>query len=364
MKIGDLVGFINESAPFQYQESYDNSGLITGNVNDEVKGVLCSLDCVEDVVQEAIEKNCNVILAHHPIVFGGLKSLTGANYVERTVIKAIKNDIAIIAAHTNMDNVHTGVNKKIAEKIGLEKLEILSPKNSILSKVVVFVPHDNVNDVREAMFRAGAGSIGEYDSCSYNLKGEGTFRAGEDADPHVGEIGTLHSEPETRVEVIVEKPKLGSVLTEMKNAHPYEEVAYDVYPLTKEHQEVGSGMVGFLPQPVEAMSFLKSLKTKLQTDLIRHTDIVSEKIEKVAICGGAGSFLLNDAIKAKADVFITGDYKYHQFFDADGKIIIADVGHFESEQFTAELFVELLQQNFSTFAIHLSKVNTNPISYL
>jgi dinuclear metal center YbgI/SA1388 family protein len=364
MKIGDLVAFINESAPFQYQESYDNSGLITGNVNDEVNGVLCSLDCVEDVVEEAIEKDCNVILAHHPIVFGGLKSLTGSNYVERTVIKAIKNDIAIIAAHTNMDNVHTGVNKKIAEKIGLENLEILAPKTSILSKVVVFVPHDNVNDVREAMFRAGAGSIGEYDSCSYNLKGEGTFRAGEDADPHVGELGVLHSEPETRVGVIVEKPRLGSVLTEMKKAHPYEEVAYDVYPLANEHQEVGSGMVGYLPQPVEAMSFLKSLKEKLQTELIRHTDIVFEKIEKVAICGGAGSFLLTDAIKKKADIFITGDYKYHQFFDADGKIIIADVGHFESEQFTAELFVELLRQNFSTFAIHLSKVNTNPISYL
>lgn len=365
MQIKDISNYLEEIAPLSHQESYDNAGLIVGNPNDKVSGVLITLDVTEAVVQEAIDNDLNLIIAHHPIVFGGLKKFNGKNYVERTVIKAIKNDVGIYAAHTNLDAViQNGVNSKIAEKLGLKNTKILAPLKEQLNKVVVFVPNKNVTEVRSAMFTAGAGKIGNYDSCSYNSLGEGTFKAGADTNPHVGEINKLHSEAETRVETVVPKHLLAKVIAAMIQAHPYEEVAYDVYELKNQWNQVGSGMVGTLDQAEEAISFLKRVKEIFACGAIKYTDICKKEIKKVAICGGAGSFLLKDAIRAKADVFISGDFKYHQFFDAEEKIIIADIGHFESEQFTKELFYELLTRKFSNFAVRLTKVNTNPIKYL
>jgi dinuclear metal center YbgI/SA1388 family protein len=296
-------------------------------------------------------------------VFSGLKSITGKNYIERTIIKAIKNDIAIYSIHTNLDNVDVGVNKMIADKIGLEKTSILSPKKELLTKLVFFCPTVEAKRVREAVFEAGAGKIGEYDSCSFNLEGEGTFKAGENTNPHVGEIGKVHKEEETRIETIVPNISVDKVLTAMNKAHPYEEVAYDLYPLNNSWNKVGSGMVGELKEPLLAEIFLDHLKKTLKTEVIRHTSILKEKVSRIAICGGSGSFLLNHAISHKADVFITADFKYHQFFDANDKIVIADVGHFESEQFTTHLIQNYLQEKIPNFATYLSKVNTNPINY-
>lgn len=351
-------------APLQLQESYDNSGLITGNLEQEIKGVLVALDCIEKVLDEAIELGANVVVAHHPIVFSGLKKITGRNYIERTIIKAIKHDIAIYAIHTNLDNVIDGVNGMFARRLGLVDCSILSPKKDTLAKLVTFVPLEKEKEVRSALFEAGAGHIGNYDSCSFNVKGTGTFKPGEDTNAYVGEKGKLHCEEEIRVEMIFPTYKKGQIVKALVDAHPYEEVAYDIYKTNQLNPNVGSGLIGELEKSLPWEVFLKFLKKEMQTDCIRYTNPVKDEIKRVALCGGSGSFLLNDAIAKKADVFITGDFKYHQFFDADEKILIADIGHFESEQFTSELLVELLREKFVTFAIHLTRIITNPVNYI
>ncbi|HZH54672.1 MAG TPA: Nif3-like dinuclear metal center hexameric protein [Sphingobacteriaceae bacterium] len=363
MKLRELTTYLERFAPLAYQESYDNSGLLVGDPNQEIQQALICLDCTEAVVDEAIQTGCQVVIAHHPLLFKGLKKLTGANYVERTVLKAIRNNIALYAIHTNLDNVTGGVNSKIADRLNLSRRHILSPKSGLLRKLVVFVPINHVSKVRNALFSAGAGSVGAYDQCSFNLNGTGTFRAGEGADPFVGDVGEFHEEEETRVEVMFPHYLEAAVLQAMRSAHPYEEVAYDLISLENRNQEVGSGMIGELPEPMNPIGFLQYLKEAISTDMIRHTALTPKKVKRVAVCGGSGGFLLPDAIRAGADVFVTADYKYHEFFDADGRIIIADVGHFESEQFTQELLLEIIQKKFPTFAVRLTGIRTNPINY-
>lgn len=364
MKVKDITSIIEEVAPLAYQESYDNAGLLVGSYDDEVSGVIICLDSTEEIIEEAIAKKCNLIIAHHPIVFSGLKKINGKTYIERTIIKAIKNDIAIYAAHTNIDNAYEGVSFKMANKIGLENCKVLLPKTGMLNKLVTFCPEKDAEKVRKAMFDAGAGSIGNYDECSFNTKGIGTFRAGENSSPTVGSTYVQHQEAEIKIETIVENHQINKVVKALIETHPYEEVAYDIYSLKNKLNIIGSGVVGELPEEEETMSFLKRLKVDLKTDCIRYTNITSPTIKKVALCGGSGSFLLNNAIAKDADIFITGDFKYHQFFDAENKIIIADVGHYESEQFTNELFYDILSKKITNFAIHLSEINTNPINYL
>lgn len=364
MKAQEIIDYLEELAPPSLQESYDNSGLLVGNAATEITGILVSLDCTEDVVEDAISQNCNLIVSHHPIVFSGLKRFNGSNYIERTVIKAIKNDILLYAIHTNLDNVSDGVNRKIVERLGLKNVRILQPKSQLLKKVVTFCPTEHAEKVRQAMFSAGAGTIGNYDNCSFSSDGTGTFRGDENTNPFVGKKGELHSENEVRIETIVPSFKLKNVLKSMKEAHPYEEVAFDIYSLETQWNEVGAGMVGDLEDEVDALEFLKSLKETMQTDCVRYTLPHKKNIKRVAICGGSGSFLLNNSIAEKADVFITGDFKYHQFFDAENQIIIADIGHYESEQFTMELLADKLGEKFPTFAPRLTRVKTNPINYL
>jgi len=364
LKIKDITDYLESLAPPSYQESYDNSGLLVGDSMAEVSGVLVTLDCIEAVVEEAVQLNCNLIIAHHPIVFKGLKSLTGNNYVERTVIKAIRGNIAIYAIHTNLDNVHTGVNKKICDRLGLKNLKILLPRKDTLSKLVTFIPEEKADFVLAALHEAGAGQIGHYKNCSFSVPGTGTFMPDEEANPHLGKAHKQEHVPEIRAEVIFPSHLENRVIKALKNSHPYEEVAYYMTSLKNENQEVGSGMAGELENPQEPLAFLKDLKARMNLSTIRHTRIGTSPIQRVAVCGGAGSFLLNRAIQSGAQVFITADYKYHDFFDADGRIIIADIGHYESEAFTKELLVDVLIKKFPTFAINFSKTVTNPISYL
>lgn len=362
--ISELCKVIERFAPLQLQESYDNAGLIIGNPQAIVTGILISLDCTEEVLEEAMQKKCNVVVCHHPIVFSGLKKITGKNYVERTVIKAIKNDIAIYAAHTNLDNVLKGVNNKIADKIGLVNRKILNPLPGGLLKLVTFCPAKQAGKVRAALFEAGAGMIGNYSECSFNIRGMGTFKAGMGADPYVGKIGEPHTEEEERIEVIFPAGVQSELVKQLLSAHPYEEVAYDIYALNNPNPYMGAGLVGELESPEAENEFLKRLKTVFKAGCIRYTHLLNKSVKKVAVCGGSGSFLLQNAIKTGADIFITGDFKYHQFFDADKRILIADIGHYESEQFTGELFYELLTKSFTTFAVRLSETCTNPINYL
>jgi dinuclear metal center YbgI/SA1388 family protein len=364
VKIKDVTDYLESIAPRSLQEDYDNSGLITGNPGDAVSRLLVTLDCTEQVVDEAIAENCNLIVAHHPILFKGLKKLTGQTYVERVIIKAIKSDIAIYAIHTNLDNVITGVNKKIADKIGLKNLVILQPKKNTLSKLVTYVPKEHAEKVIADLHEAGAGNIGNYKNCSFRLTGEGTYMPTGEANPYQGEKDKLERAEEVRVEVILPSHSEARVMAAMKKHHPYEEVAYYLSRLENVNQETGAGVIGELADPEDPKEFLNGLKAKMKVSMIRHTSLPGKKIKKVAICGGAGSFLLPAAISKGADVFISADFKYHEFFDAEGKILVADIGHYESEQFTKELLCEFLKEKFHTFAIIFSKTVTNPISYL
>ncbi len=364
MKLKEITDCLETYAPLAYQESYDNAGLICGNKNMDITAALICLDSTEEVIDEAIAKGCNLVIAHHPIVFKGLKKFNGTDYVERVIIKAIKHDIAIYAAHTNLDNVHNGVNAKIAEMLGLINCRILAPQKGMLKKLVTFCPADKAEAVRMALFASGAGGIGNYDECSFNTEGTGTFRAGKGANPYVGEIGKQHHEKEIRIETIYPANIESAVLKALFAAHPYEEVAYDLFNLTNKASKLGAGIIGDLKEETDELAFLNFVKDKMKADGIRYTALKKKKIKKVAICGGSGSFLLEDAIKNGADIFVSADFKYHQFFDAEKRIVIADIGHYESEQYTMELFFDLLKEKFNTFALHLSKINTNPINYL
>ena len=363
MLLKTIITEIEKFAPLAYQESYDNCGLLTGHKEQEVTGAILCLDCIEAVVDEAIQKKCNLIIAHHPIIFSGLKKLNGTNYIERTIIKAIQNNIAIYACHTNLDNVKLGVNKKIADKLGLINQHILSPKKSLLKKLVTFVPATHLEIVRQDLFNAGAGNIGNYSDCSFINEGQGSFTPNELANPFSGTKGKLSLENETRLEVIFETVNESQILTALKQNHPYEEIAYDVYQLENSYQNVGSGMVGELPNAISEKEFLEQLKSIFKVKLIKHTTLTNKNIKKVALCGGSGSFLLKNAINSKSDVYISSDFKYHEFFDAENQILVADIGHYESEQFTPEIFYEIISNKFPTFASYLTETNTNPVNY-
>ncbi|MEQ6119275.1 Nif3-like dinuclear metal center hexameric protein [Reichenbachiella sp. MALMAid0571] len=363
MKVKDIIHQLENWAPPAYQESYDNARLITGDANTILKGVLITLDCIEEVVQEAIEKKCNLIIAHHPIVFKGLKSLTGSNYIERTIIKAIKNDIAIYAIHTNLDNVHNGVNKKIADLLELSDLKVLAPKPSTLSKLVTFVPSENTDSVLNKLHEAGAGMIGNYDHCSFTTEGIGTFKPNDIATPYIGESNKKEKLKENRIEVIFPTHLERGILNTLRKIHPYEEVAYYISVLSNSNQEVGAGLIGNLKNEMTSLDFLNYVKEKFNLKIIKHTKIHKSKIIRIAVCGGAGSFLLSNAKGAKADVFITADYKYHEFFDAENQITILDIGHYESEVFTKELIYDFLKEKIANIALNLSEVVTNPINY-
>ncbi len=363
MQVREITGHIESFAPLSYQESYDNAGLQTGHPDQEVTAVLICIDITDAVIEEALRLEANLIISHHPLIFSGLKKLTGSNYTERLVIEAIRQNLSIYAAHTNLDAVHTGVNHKMGEKLGLKNTGILVPMADHLRKLVFFVPADHADTVRQDIFKAGAGHIGAYDMCSFSAPGEGTFRGSEESDPFVGEKGNMHTEPEYRVETIFPKERENQIIRALIRSHPYEEVAYDIYPLANKYDRAGSGAIGELEKPLDEQSFLRLLKERFNTSVIRHTGLLDKKIKRIALCGGSGSFLLSRAITSGADAFVSGDFKYHQFFDADSRILVADIGHYESEQFTKEIFYELLTKKFTKFAVYLSEVNTNPVNY-
>jgi len=364
MIVKSICELIEEVAPLALQESYDNAGLLVGDSQMEVTSVLVCIDITETVISEAIQKNCNLIVSHHPLIFSGLKRLTGQNEVQRCVAQAIKNDIAIYAAHTNLDNVLQGVSGKMAEKIGLKNIQILQPKENSLLKLITYVPKLHSYGVRQALFEVGAGQIGNYDYCSFNTEGVGTFRANENAQPFVGKLDELHSEPETKIEIILPYYLKYKVIETLLKVHPYEEPAYDLVPLKNGWNEIGAGVVGDLEDLEDELSFLNRIKSIFNIATIRHTDFLNKKIKRVALCGGSGSSFLLDAISAEADVYISGDFKYHEFFDASKQILIADIGHFESEQFTKDIFYEIITKKMPTFAVQISDSKTNPINYL
>lgn len=363
MRIKEIIQVLEQWAPPVLQEEYDNCGLQTGDADAEVTEALVTLDCTEEVVAEAVRNKCGLIIAHHPVIFKGIKSLTGRNDVERTVLAAVRANVAIYAIHTNLDNVIDGVNGEIASRLGLKPLHVLDPKPGQLLKLATFVPRDHAEAVREALFAAGAGHVGAYDECSFNSEGTGTFRAGEGTSPFVGKKGERHAEAEVRVEVLCPASVQQPVLEAMRAVHPYEEVAYDLCPLANRHQGVGSGLVGEWEQPLAEKDFLVKLKAVFGPPAIRHTALTGKPVKRVALCGGSGAFLIGKAMAAGADAFLTGDVKYHEFFLPEGRMLLADIGHFESERFTPSLIQSRLAGILATFATRLSKTGTNPIHF-
>lgn len=362
--LNDIIETIESVAPVAWQESYDNAGLQVGNRFHPVSGAVVCLDVTEGVVDEAIALGYNLIVSHHPLLFKGLKSITGRSYVERIVIKAIQHNIAIYAAHTNLDNAPGGVSFRMARKLGLTEVRVLDPMPGLLMKLVTYVPVSHVEAVRTALFEAGAGHIGNYDQCSFGQEGEGTYRPGVQAHPYCGTIGEQHREPETRLEVIVPVYMQGAVETALKRSHPYEEPAFDWIPLANRWEQVGAGVVGNLPEPADELLVLEKLKDTFAVGCVKHSPLHGRKISRVALCGGAGASLMSRAVAVGADMFVTGEIRYHDYFEYESRILLAEVGHYESEQYTKEIFCEIIQKKFPTFAIRSTQVDTNPINYL
>lgn len=364
MNISEITSFLEQVAPLGLQETYDNCGLLVGHGSNNVSKALITLDVTDEVIEEAIENKCQLIIAHHPLIFNSLKKINTKSGIGAMITKLIKENIAVYAIHTNLDNLMEGVNAKLAQILGLQKLQILAPKSGTLNKIAVFCPKDYAETVQRALFNAGAGNIGNYNSCSFNSAGFGTFKAQEGANPFIGDIGKLHKEEELKIEVIVPSYLIQQVVAAMISAHPYEEVAYDIYPLLNKQQNTGAGMIGELETESDSKEFLQMVKKQLNASYIRHSPLIKRKVKKVAICGGSGSFLIHNAYNSKADIFITGDVKYHDFFEHAGEMTIVDAGHFETEQYTKELLYDRLKGKFPNFALQISKARTNPVYFL
>ena len=364
MKLQHIISVLEQMAPTAYAEDFDNVGLLVGNPNQEISGVLVCHDALENVIEEAIREKCNLVVCFHPILFSGLKKITGKSYVERAVIKAIKNDIAIYAVHTALDNHKNGVNKIMCDALGIKNPKMLVEKENFIYKLVTYTPSDNANQVRNALFEAGAGNIGNYDNCSFNSKGKGTYRGNEDSNPVVGEKNEFVIAKEIKIEVTFEKHLQNRILKALFDSHKYEEVAYEIYKTENQHQNIGLGMIGNLETEQYEKDFLLFVKQKMKTGAIRHSELLNKKVKKVAVLGGSGAFSIRAAIAKGADVLITADLKYHDFFMAENKILLADIGHFESERFTKYYIIEYLTKKFPNFAVVLSQENTNPVKYL
>lgn len=364
MKVKDVITLLEELSPLSYSEDFDNTGLLVGDLNANVSGILVTLDTLEQVVDEAIDKNCNLIVSFHPIIFSGLKKITGKTYVERVVLKAIKHDIAIFSNHTALDNSFKGVNAIICEKLELKNPNILIPQSETIKKLTTFVPLKDAEKVRNAVFAAGGGSIGNYENCSFNIEGSGSFKGNDDSRPVIGRKGELHFEKEIQVGITFSKHLQAKILKALFESHPYEEVAYEITTLENQNQHIGMGMIGEFDTSMEEIAFLKILKKTMKTDCVRHSSLLKKKIKKVAVLGGSGSFAIDIAKSAGADAFISADFKYHDFFKAENTILLADIGHYESEQYTKDLIHSFLKKKITNFAVLLSQTNTNPISYL
>jgi len=363
MKIKDITDYLEKLSPLNLAEDFDNVGLLVGSYKTKVTGILVTLDTLESVVEEAIAKKCNLIISFHPIIFNGLKKINDASYVERVVTKAIKNDISIYSMHTALDNVIEGVSGKMAAVLGLKNCQILIPKANTIKKLTTYVPLKEAEKVRTALFDASAGNIGNYDNCSFNVEGKGTFKGNKNAHPTIGVKGQLHTENEIQINVTFQSHLEANILKTLFDVHPYEEVAYEITGLHNKNQKIGMGIVGTLGAPIKATKFLNILAKKFNAKGIRHSKLSDKNISKVAVLGGSGSFAIEAAKKAKTDVYITADLKYHDFFKAENTVILVDIGHFESEQFTKNLIVDYLTKKFRNFAIVLSEINTNPITY-
>jgi len=363
MKIKSFIQKIEKLAPLDYAEDFDNTGLIVGDKNQDIKSVLITLDTTEDVVNEAIKKQCNLILSFHPILFSGIKKITPDNYVNKAVIKAIKNDIAIYATHTALDNSIDGVNRKICEKLNLKHPQILIPKNKIIKKLTTYVPNKNAENLRDKLFEAGAGNIGNYSNCSFNIQGQGSFKGEEGSNPVVGQKGETHYEEETQINITFPKHIENKVLQQLFKHHPYEEVAYEIETLDNINQNIGLGMCGEFEEALDEKTFLNRLKKQFKTPVLKHSKLLGKPIKKVAVLGGSGASAIKNAIHSKADAYVTADLKYHDYFHAENKILLVDLGHYESEQFTKELLYTYINENFTNFALVLSNTNTNPVQY-
>ena len=364
MIIKEITNYLEQLAPISLQESYDNAGLLIGSYDSDVDKVLITLDVTDEVIDEAISNNCGLIISHHPLIFKGLKKLIGRNTTEKLVSKAIKADIAIYAIHTNLDNVTGGVNSILAEKLGIINTKILMPKNNGLVKIICFCPILHTENIQKAMFKEGAGAIGNYNNCSYSGSGTGTFRALDGSNPFVGQINKLHMEEETKLEMIVPNHRLSSVVTAMIAAHPYEEPAFDIYKLNNTNEKIGSGMIGELEKETPIIEYLNFVKKALNIEHVKHNKLIQKPVKKVAICGGSGSFLIDNAANQNADLYISADIKYHDYFEHSGNMTIVDAGHFETEQPVKELLYSLLKKKFPNFALQISEMNVNPISFL
>ena len=363
MIVKEVINYLDEFSPFCYAEEFDNVGLIIGDYTQKVNGILVTLDSTESVIDEAIKSKCNLIISFHPIIFNDIKSITTNTYVERVIHKSIKNNISIIAIHTSLDNSIKGVNSAICKKLDIKNYKILIPKERTIKKLTTYIPSENVAKLKSEIFKIGGGSLGKYDNCSFSYKGLGSFKGNKKSNPKIGNKLTYTEIEEVCVNITFLKHLEKEVVKALKENHPYEEIAYEINTLENSNQNIGMGMIGELASSMDENKFLSFLKKKMKSKLIKHSKKIGKKIAKIAVLGGSGSFAIENAINSGADAFVTSDLKYHDYFKAENKILLVDIGHYESEQYTKNLIFNFLTKKIPNFAIVLSKTNTNPIMY-
>ncbi|QJP34435.1 Nif3-like dinuclear metal center hexameric protein [Nonlabens sp. Ci31] len=362
MKIKDVIAHLEVLAPRFYAEDFDNTGLLTGEKTTDLTGILVTLDCLENVVDEAIDNNCNLIVSFHPIIFSGLKHLQPDDYVRKAVVKAIKNDIAIYATHTALDLAKGGVSYRMAQEMGLNNVKTLIPKSQLIKKLVTYIPQDHFEEVKEALFAAGAGTLGNYSECSFSTDGEGTFRGNEWSKPQLGEALKRSTVKEKALSITFLPHLEAAIKATLINFHPYEEVSFEISTLENSYQNIGMGVIGDLAEALETEEFLRKTKSVFKTGVVRSSFSRKRTIKKVALLGGSGAFAIKNALQSGADAYITADLKYHDFFQGQD-LLLCDVGHYESEQFTKNLLHEYLKEKFSNFAVLCAQARTNPVNY-
>ncbi len=331
MTCKEIIKYFEEWAPKEIAWQKDNVGLQVGSLNNKLNNILLCLELHDQVIDDAIKKNCNLIISHHPLLFQPLKKIDLQNDKNSKLIeKLIKNNITLYSAHTNLDFTKEGVSFELAKKLKLNNIDFLVHQNSNQYKLSVFVPVDFVDKVANAIFENGGGRIGEYTNCSFRTKGNGTFKGSGNSNPYLGEKNKIELVEEIKLEVLVDSWKLKKILTAIFETHPYEEVAYDIYPLANSNKNYGAGTIGELDKPMHQKQFLDYVADNLKIKNFRYSK-GNNKIKKVALCGGAGSDLVKDALNSGADAFITADLKYHTFQDANEKILLIDAGHYETE---------------------------------
>lgn len=365
MTIKEVTQFLESRFPLYLQEDFDNCGVQCGNVNNEISGAMVCFEMTEKIIDEAISKNCNLVISHHPLILKrGITKIVPSDRVGAMICKALANNMVLYSMHTNIDSGEGGGNDVFAEKLGLSDVKVMAPVKGLYRKLVVNVPAEHSEKLKEALFKIGCGQQGNYQKCSYSTLGKGQFEPNGEAKPFIGTQNNLEKVEEERIEMIYPAYLQHAVIQAIYENHPYEEPAFDLFSLENTERKVGLGRIGELPEEMDCKEFFSYLKEKLNLEHLRYCGDEGKKIRRVAVCGGGGAGFIDTAIALNADAYVSGDFKYHDFFKSHSGTVLVDIGHYEGECFIKNIIFNLLKEKFTTFAVLSSEFENLNVKYI